>query len=195
VFDCLLAPNSPASTLMARYSLEGVHVATVLCTSARVRSQPSVCGPGSAVRPLSGPPGDAPGGNAYPCYLPAIRAAHYERRSVDIRLLRHFIAVAEELHFPRAAMNLDISTQKLRSSIAKLEANLGVVLIDRTSETTRLTTAGNLFLTDARTELAASEEPWKPPRPAGGKAKAAKGKGRAPDVKGQPRPGKRRQSR
>ncbi|TFB54524.1 LysR family transcriptional regulator [Cryobacterium sp. TMT2-17-1] len=114
---------------------------------------------------------------------------------MDITLLRHFIAVAEELHFPRAAMNLNISTPKLRSSIAKLEANIGVVLIDRTTETTRLTAAGNLFLTDARTELAASDESWKPPLPAGGKAKAAKGKGRAPEVKGQPRPGKRRQGR
>ncbi len=114
---------------------------------------------------------------------------------MDNTLLRHFVAVAEELHFPRAAMNLNISTLKLRSSIAKLESNLGIVLFDRTTEITRLTREGTLLLTDARSELAAAGPATKPQLPAGGKAKAAKGKGRAPEVKGQPRAGKRRQGR
>ena len=181
---------------MARYLLEVIDVALVRGTNTRPRPQPSVRGAGSAVRPRLRPLGDAPGRERVPLSLcPRFTRRTREGVFVDINLLRHFIAVAEELHFPRAATNLNISTQKLRSSIAKLEANLGVALIDRTSETTRLTTAGNLFLTDARADLAASDQPWKPPLPAGGKAKAAKGKGRAPEVKGQPRPGKRRQSR
>ena len=114
---------------------------------------------------------------------------------MDTTLLRHFVAVAEELHFVRAANTLDIPTMKLRSSIEKLEARLGVMLFDRNSESTRLTKAGNAFLADARQELAESPEPPRPRQNAGGKAKAAKGKGRAPAVKGEARPGKRRQGR
>lgn len=115
---------------------------------------------------------------------------------MKITHLRHFVAVAEELHFIRAADSLGISRPKLDSSIRALEAQVGADLFDRNQETTKLTRAGNQLLVIARTELAEFDNRTPaPPPPAGGKAKASKGKGRAPTVKGEPRPYKNTQSR
>ena len=104
---------------------------------------------------------------------------------MNITLLRRFVAVAEELHFPRAAATLDIPLASLYSSIEKLEAEVGHPLFTRQGET-RLTKVGVLFLDEARAEIAAAPAPVENPvAKAGGKAKASKGKGRAPIVKGQ----------
>ncbi|MEO7016141.1 MAG: LysR family transcriptional regulator [Leifsonia sp.] len=114
---------------------------------------------------------------------------------MNITLLVRFVAVAEELHFPRAAIALNIPLAVLYSSIAKLEDEVGHPLFVRDASRTRLTEAGILFLATARDEIAAAPVPEKPVIPAGGKAKASKGKGRAPAVKGQPKPFKKRQGR
>lgn len=114
---------------------------------------------------------------------------------MNIILLRRFVAVAEELHFPRAADTLGIPLASLYSSIQKLETELGQPLFTRHGET-RLTTFGILFLHEAREQIAATPAPVeKPVAKAGGKAKASKGRGRAPIVKGQPKPYKKRQGR
>lgn len=110
------------------------------------------------------------------------------------QLLR-FVAVAEELHFPRAAQSLRIPLASLYSSIEKLETEVGHPLFTMEHGRTRLTHAGVLLLAEAREQLAAAPPPEKPVVPAGGKAKASKGKGRAPAVKGQPKPFKKRQGR
>lgn len=110
--------------------------------------------------------------------------------------LRHFVVAAEELHMLRAAQKLGISRQKLTSSILAVEADYDRALFDPQSAETRLTKTGERALADALTELAKpSTPPPAPPRPAGGKAKASKGKGRAPVVKGEPKPFKKRQGR
>jgi hypothetical protein len=115
---------------------------------------------------------------------------------VNITLLRYFVAVAEELHFPRAADKLNIPLASLYSSIEKLETEVGHPLFTRDDNGTRLTKVGNLFLAEAKQEIAEAPEPAKKPFvPAGGKAKASKGKGRTPAVKGQPKPFKKRQGR
>lgn len=115
---------------------------------------------------------------------------------MNITLLVRFVAVAEELHFPRAASGLNIPLAALYSSISKLEDEVGAPLFVRDSADTRLTKAGILFLATARDEIAAAPAPVeKPVVAAGGKAKASKGKGRAPAVKGQPKPFKKRQGR
>jgi len=114
---------------------------------------------------------------------------------VKISRLRHFVAVAEELHFPRAAQALDISLASLYSSIERLEQEVGQPLLSRGTPT-RLTKVGEIFLDEAKELIAAAPPPARQQTaPAGGKAKASKGKGRAPSVKGQPKPYKKRQGR
>jgi molybdenum-dependent DNA-binding transcriptional regulator ModE len=115
---------------------------------------------------------------------------------VKIPQLRRFVAVAEELHFPRAAQALGIPLASLYTSIDRLEEEVGHPLFIRDQGPTRLTKTGELLLVDARREIAAAPPvAEKKPAPAGGKAKASKGKGRAPAVKGQPKPYKKRQGR
>lgn len=115
---------------------------------------------------------------------------------MDVTLLARFVTLAEVLHFPRAAEQLGIPLPSLYSSLDKLEDAVGEQLVARDQVPTRLTAAGELFLPVARAEIAAAPPPAKKPVvPAGGKAKASKGKGRAPIVKGQPKPYKKRQGR
>ena len=77
---------------------------------------------------------------------------------IDVRQLRYFVAVAEALHFGRAAERLHISQPPLSRQIAALEADLGVRLMVRNARQVRLTPAGQRFLEDARAVLAAFEE-------------------------------------
>ncbi|MBN5182477.1 LysR family transcriptional regulator [Serratia marcescens] len=69
---------------------------------------------------------------------------------MEIRHLRCFLAVAEELHFARAAEKLHIEQSPLSRAIKELEEELGVVLFNRTTRSTRLTRAGKLFLEHVR---------------------------------------------
>lgn len=64
---------------------------------------------------------------------------------MELRHLRCFMAVAEELHFARAAEKLHVEQSQLSRAIKELEEELGVVLFARTTRSTRLTRAGKLF--------------------------------------------------
>lgn len=76
---------------------------------------------------------------------------------MELRHLRHFVAVAEELHFARAAERLGMEQSPLSHSIRNLETELGTKLFQRTTRRTWLTRAGTRFLADARRILAEVE--------------------------------------
>jgi DNA-binding transcriptional LysR family regulator len=75
------------------------------------------------------------------------------QHSVELRLLRYVIAVAEELHFGRAAKRLHLSAPALSKQIKDLELGLGYALFERRTREVLLTPAGTAFVAEARQAL------------------------------------------
>ncbi|MGW7240480.1 LysR family transcriptional regulator [Streptomyces sp. NPDC054804] len=76
---------------------------------------------------------------------------------METRELRYFVAVAEELHFGKAAQRLGIAQPPLSRAIGLLERRLGAPLLERTSRAVTLTEAGSVLLREARAALDAVE--------------------------------------
>lgn len=76
---------------------------------------------------------------------------------IDLRVWRQFLAVAEELHFGRAAQRLHMTQPPVTQAIAQLEKSLGVVLFDRTRRRVALTPAGEALLPEVRELLARAQ--------------------------------------
>lgn len=78
--------------------------------------------------------------------------------NIELRHLRYFVAVAEELHFGRAAARLNISQPPLSQQIQILEQQVGARLLARTNRSVSLTAAGKQFLADSRQILSMVED-------------------------------------
>src|SRR4051794_30070120 len=86
----------------------------------------------------------------------------------ELRQLRTFVAVAEELSFTRAAQRLHLAQQAVSKSVAQLERELGVELLERTTREVRLTAAGAALLEAGRPALAAADAAFARAREVGG---------------------------
>lgn len=85
---------------------------------------------------------------------------------LDLRKIRYFVAVAEQLHFGRAAEHLHIAQPVLSRQIKALEDDLGTALLVRDRRHVELTDAGTRFLADARHLLATARLTWQRARAA-----------------------------
>src|SRR4051812_34522862 len=91
-------------------------------------------------------------------YKGRLETADYtEEASMELRQLRYFIAVAEELSFSRGAKRAGVSQPPLSRQIANLEAELGTRLLDRSKHGVSITDSGKVFYNEALKALAALE--------------------------------------
>jgi DNA-binding transcriptional LysR family regulator len=93
-----------------------------------------------------------------------VNATARERGAIDFRQFRYFIAVAEELHFGRAAERLYIAQSGLSQQILKLERSAGVQLLSRDRRGVELTDAGRVFLNHARQAVELADRAMTSPR-------------------------------
>jgi DNA-binding transcriptional LysR family regulator len=100
---------------------------------------------------------------------------------MELRHLRYFVAVAEELHFRKAAERLHVAQPAVSEQVRKLEQELGVMLFNRTQRSVALTAAGTALLEEARHVLRHAEVAQQAARNAGDRASTRLRIGYLPD--------------
>ena len=100
---------------------------------------------------------------------------------MELRHLRYFVAVAEELHFRKAAERLHVAQPTVSEQIRKLEQELGVMLFNRSQRSVALTPPGTAFLVKARHVLRHAEVAQQAARNAGDRATTRLRVGYLPD--------------
>jgi DNA-binding transcriptional LysR family regulator len=101
---------------------------------------------------------------------------------MELRHLRYFVAVAEELHFRRAAERLHIAQPAVSEQVRNLERELGVQLFERTQRSVTLTAPGSVLLEEARRVLRVADDAARMTRQAQAGVTARLRVGRGPDV-------------
>ncbi len=96
--------------------------------------------------------------------MPVERWLCFPVMTMELRHLRHFLAIADEANLTRAAARLHLTQPALSRSLRQLEAHLGVRLADRSTHHLRLTDAGRAFRSRAATALAAVDAALDPSR-------------------------------
>lgn len=94
--------------------------------------------------------GHCAGNEKYFVLLTVIVRAYYKGDRMELRHLRYFVAVAEELNFRRAAQRLHITQPSLSLQIRQLEEDIGAQLLERDTHQVSLTPAGHSYLEDSR---------------------------------------------
>lgn len=102
---------------------------------------------------LMAPPTSSAALERIPTCDPGVIVICYDPWPMELRHLRYFLAVAEELHFTRAATLLRVAQPALSHQIRQLEEEIGARLLDRTKHKVKLTPAGEVFRNRARIVL------------------------------------------
>src|SRR5262249_50278516 len=133
--------------------------------SARARCTPSSCSSPPTAPPRPPRSTTSCGTAARSCATSRARATGRPARStsirrvdLDLRRLRYFVEVADQLSFVRAALRLHITQPALSRQIANLEASLGVTLFERSRTGTSLSREGALLLERARALLGSASD-------------------------------------
>src|SRR5689334_6227400 len=154
---------APATSVSASHPVRWLNqIRSMPLSSAAFAAAPtwSIRRPSSSIHsPILMSTSQRPAGAATQTQLRCTAISNRDRRRwpMELRQLRYFVTVAEELHFGKAAERLGIVQPAVSQQVARLEREFGLLLLDRSSRHVRLTNDGERLLQEARAVLAAAD--------------------------------------